>query len=293
MNKKKLIIFLVALAVVVLVLIAVILMRTYKNRNVSERAEIATKNNEITGNEAVDKSVATDELVIATETPQYTVTFYDVNGIIVDQQIVKEGESAVPVNGPYANIIADELTLQSDDEASAKAEPDYPKSDLTKEGEQFAGWDEPLDNITHDVDVHPIVEDISEKENVIFGDAVYVKQGDDVAYTIELGSQTEIAALELIIHYDSDELSYRGCQNLDSGVQTNALSSSNEIRISYLSAENTEGALYLGDFVFNAVGEKNTASTLDITVNLAEKINDNGDIVDAQCEVSEGTIYIY
>lgn len=222
----------------------------------------------------------------------YTVTFYNEDGDIVDQQQVVEGESAIPADSGYSSTIGVDLPKAVADASEAPVvTPTVQKPTLTKEGNKFVEWDKPLDNIREDTEVHPVTEEIEKDGTEVYSDAVYVKQGENTAFSLELGSNSEIAVLQLIIKTDSSKLVYLGCQNLDSGVRV--AQTEDEVRISFMSNVNVDGTLYLGDLVYAATGNKGTDAEIEVIVDKAVRIDDNEELVNTDVTVSNGIVHIY
>lgn len=222
----------------------------------------------------------------------YTVTFYNEDGDIVDQQRVPEGGSARPAGNGYSDAIGRDLPKSVADPSEAPVTtPSVQKPALTREDNRFVGWDTKLDNITCDTEVRPVTEKKETDGTEVYGDAVYVKQGENTAFSLELGSNAAIAVLQLIVKTDTSKLVYQGCQNLDTGVRV--AQKEDEIRISFLSNTNIDGSLYLGDLVFAAIGDAGTDAEILVEVDKAVRVDENEELVNTDVSVANGIVHIY
>ncbi len=138
----------------------------------------------------------------------YTVTFYSNNGTILKIDSVEKGKAANPPATPQMLY-----------------------------GTVFQSWDAEISNVSKDLEVYPVCEDIKDKPNVFAVDGAYGKSGDTVIVPIRLCGEVCASAFDLTITYDSDAL------ELLSVTEDGAVLFNDEtpgvIKLNYVSTENT------------------------------------------------------
>ena len=114
--------------------------------------------------------------------PLYTVTFAYQDGTVIEAKQVKDGRGVFP--------------------------PDFDAPGV------FQGWSKPINEVTADIEVHPLYHTI-EDENLFCFDSVYVKEGDEFSIALTLDGEVNISSAELTISYDTDVMEFVGAQNED------------------------------------------------------------------------------
>lgn len=71
----------------------------------------------------------------------------------------------------------------------------------------FRGWSGAINNVTSDIEVHPILMDISD-ENLFYFDSLYVKEGDEFAIDLLLAGEVNLSSADLTVSYDTDVMEY-------------------------------------------------------------------------------------
>ncbi len=101
--------------------------------------------------------------------PIHTVTFAYQDGSVIKQKEVKEGKGVLPPNLETQGV--------------------------------FRGWSVIINNITSDVETHPMIYSIND-ENLFYFNSVYVEEGDEFNIDLMLGGEINISSTELTIKYD-------------------------------------------------------------------------------------------
>ena len=97
-----------------------------------------------------------------TEAPKdFTVTFYDEKGTVMQKSSVKGGEAILPPA-------------------------------LHAKTRIFKGWNQNLFWVDGDIDVYPLVMEIDTKKNVFYADAVYAKSGGEVQIPVYIGGEVDL-----------------------------------------------------------------------------------------------------
>lgn len=130
-------------------------------------------------------SVGTYLFIYDKNRDSFTVTFAYGNGDIIEQKIVKSGNGVVPPN----------------------FDTDY----------VFRGWDGIINNISSDMEVHPMLYKIVE-DNLFYFDTVYAREGRKFSIDLILAGNVNISNGELMLKYDEDVLEYKsfdGCEEIE------------------------------------------------------------------------------
>ena len=173
---------------------------------------------------------------------QYTVVFEDKDGDVLKTEIVDEGASATPPDAPevegytftgwegnYSAVAQDEIvaakyvenapvtftvkfvdwnedvlkteTVRKGSGATAPADP-------TRDGYVFKGWDKAFDNVTGDMTVTAVYEEV-----VISGPTIVVSSntahpGDTVEITVSLVNNPGVSGVVIPLTFDNTKLEY-------------------------------------------------------------------------------------
>lgn len=157
--------------------------------------------------------------------PQYTVTFAYQDGSVIDTKEVTEG------NGVYP--------------------PEYVGDGI------FRGWSGGFNNVTADVEVHPILHGISE-DNFFYFHSVYVEEGKKFTLDVHLGGRVNISSGELTVFYDPEVLEYLEAAPMDCCEAE--LVGEGELKLTFSSQEPIREEKLLAKLHFRAL-EKNAYST--------------------------------
>ena len=104
-----------------------------------------------------------------------TVTFSYQDGTKIEMKKVSDGKGVFPPNIDYKGV--------------------------------FRGWSSSINEVTEDIEAHPMIMDITE-ENLFYFNSVYVKEGEEFAIELFLDGQVNLTNAELILSYDSDVMEF-------------------------------------------------------------------------------------
>ena len=152
------------------------------------------------------------------KTERHTVTFaYDV-GTVIEKKEVKDGRGVLPPN-------------------------------LELENEVFRGWSCAINNVTQDLEAHPMTYSIVE-DNLFYIDSAYVKEGKKITLPLMLGGQVNVSSGELTVEYDPEVLTFKKAEkNALCSVQEN---SPGKLTITFSSNETITKATQLTSLTFYA-----------------------------------------
>jgi hypothetical protein len=192
----------------------------------------------------------------------YCVTYYGASGEILQTSDVEKGKYAIPPNMP--DVGADTV---------------------------FLGWDKNFPNVFDDLDIYPILKDVSDTKNVISISAHHIASGEQLRAQIKLGGWVECSYYELEILYDPSSLLYIGAEaelpsvsiTADIGLVKMILDAREDI---------TEGA-ELVTLVFEAINEQFTYTELRLDPGLIQQYDSGGDRINTDSTLYNGKIYIY
>ena len=206
------------------------------------------------------------------------------------------GENAPP-NNPAEPLPNYTVTFLNDDKSVFKKitvvsgeAPTSPGIPTMVQGYAFAGWDADLSSVTKDMTVLPLREEISSEKNVISISDGYGITGDTVTLPLSLCGKVDICCFELRIAYDKASLQFVDFSNEDAGITANCDAVNGIIYLNYVSTNNTTGQVDLCDISFKLIGNTKAQVPLDITVDLAVKINDTDGYESVACGVRNGKI---
>lgn len=111
-----------------------------------------------------------------------SVTFAEQDGTILDVKEVPDGKGIFP--------------------------PEYPCEGV------FRGWSGRINQVTCDVEVHPVVYQIAE-DNLFYFHSVYVQEGYEFNLDICLGGRVSLSRGQLTVFYDPEVLKYTGAAPAD------------------------------------------------------------------------------
>lgn len=108
----------------------------------------------------------------------------------------------------------------------------------------------------------------------------YGTKKDHVTLPLKLCGEVNICAFEAEIHYDPGQLKFVEFANTDPGVVINVIEEEGCLLLNYLDSENTLGDVDLVDLVFEIIGESDTDTPVEITVENGTRLNDAGEMED-------------
>lgn len=146
--------------------------------------------------------------VDSANTTQYTVTFYSNDGTVLKIDSVTENTSATPPVAPAMTY-----------------------------GTVFKSWNTDFSNVTKDLEVHPVCEEIKGKPNVLAVQSRYSKKDGTVVVPIQLCGNVCVSGIDITIRYDKDLLNLKAVTE-DKGVVFND-ATPGIIKLNYVSTQNT------------------------------------------------------
>lgn len=149
----------------------------------------------------------------------YTVTFYSDDGTVLKIASVSENTAAVPPNEPVMSC-----------------------------GAVFKCWDKDFTCVNQDLDIYPVCENLNGKANVFAIEGAYGKIDSTVVLPVRLCGDVCVSGFDIIIRYDSERLELQSVSE-DGAVVYNS-GTPGEIRINYVSVENTLGDVDICDLKF-------------------------------------------
>lgn len=168
--------------------------------------------------------------------------------------------------------------------------PTSPGTPTMLQGYVFNGWDSDLSSVTKDMAVLPLREEIGNERNVISISNGYGVTGDTVSLPLSLCGKVDICCFELKITYDKSTLQFVDFSYEDVGITANCDAENGVIYLNYISTNNTTGQVDLCDVSFKLIGNTTKQVPLNITVELAVKVNDSDDYENVECDVRNGKI---
>ena len=142
------------------------------------------------------------------ETAIYTVTFYSNDGTVLKIDSVKENSAAIPPVAPAMTY-----------------------------GMVFESWDKDFSEVTKDLEIHPVCEEIKGKPNVLAVQSRYSQQDGTVVVPIQLCGDVCVSGLDVTVRYDKELLSLKAVTE-DKGVVFND-ATPGIVKLNYVSTQNT------------------------------------------------------
>lgn len=152
----------------------------------------------------------TDEATSITSgnTQKHTVTFYSNDGTVLKIDSVNENSSATPPVAPSMTY-----------------------------GTVFKSWDTDFSNVTKDLEIRPVCEEIKDKPNVLAIQSRYAKKDGTVVVPIQLCGNVCVSGLDITVRYDKELLNLKTVTE-DKGVIFND-ATPGIIKLNYVSTQNT------------------------------------------------------
>ena len=159
-----------------------------------------------------------------------------------------------------------------------------------KIGSIFSGWSGNYSNITQNTDVFAKYTDISQKENVLSADTVYVNDKSEFNVLVGIYGNVNFCGLDLDIEYDSDILELLEVTDVDDCVIANN-GNDGVINMNYVTTDNTTGDVTFMNLKFRSKVETKTETSLLISVNsMYSLVNDV--LTKSNCQVLQNKIII-
>lgn len=149
----------------------------------------------------------------------YDVTFYSDTGVVLKVDVVQKHLSATPPNSPKITY-----------------------------GKVFKSWDTDFSDVTNDLDVYPVCEDVKGKTNVIAAQSVYSAKENTLTVPIQLCGNVCVSGLDITIYYDKNSLQLKSVTEDGSVIYND--STPGVVNLNYVSTENTTADVDLCNLQF-------------------------------------------
>ena len=138
----------------------------------------------------------------------YDVTFYSDTGVVLKIDTVQRHASAIP-----------------------------PKSPQMTYGKVFKSWDTDFSDVTCDLKVYPVCEEIKGKTNVISVQSVYSVKENLLTIPVQLSGNVCVAGLDITINYDNNALELQSVVEDGFVIYNDAIPG--KVTLNYVSTQNT------------------------------------------------------
>lgn len=165
----------------------------------------------------------------------YQVSFYSDNDTLIKVDEVRRNGSAIPPNSPQITY-----------------------------GKIFKAWDKDFTKVNENMDIYPICEDITKKDNVFAISSAYGKT-DNISVPVSLGGNVCLCGFDITVTYNPQMLNYEGFSDEDEAVVLNS-KEPGTIKINYISTKNTTGDIDICNLKFTAK-DKNISCPIKLEVN--------------------------
>ena len=177
------------------------------------------------------------------------------------------------LNTDYSEISVQEIPLSGNAVA--------PKLNSVPAQTIFSGWDKPLDNIQDDTNFMPVYQNVSNVDNAIGFNTIYVSSGSEFDVDILIAGKVQFASTEMKLSYNGTAISVLDITPCAGYVAYHHNEEQCTINFSLASASNITGEMTLLRLHCRAE-VKTTDSPLSISVTDLSITNEQGDILDGQ-----------
>ena len=169
------------------------------------------------------------------------------------------------------------------------AEP--PANMVMPQGYIFSYWDKDFSNVTEEMTIYAVCQQIPSSGNVLTLGGSYASKGEQVTVPLQLCGDVCLCAFDIRVVYDKEVLDFVEFSSKDSAVDANCMEEKGVIYLNYGSRENTTGEVDLTDLVFTVVGE---AAWTSVTIEVMEVISfdENYDFYVPECTTISAIIRI-
>lgn len=200
-------------------------------------------------------SIGTYLFIQDKNTERFTVTFAYGDGTVIDQRVAKSGNGVIP--------------------------PDY-ETDCV-----FRGWDGIINNVSADMEVHPLLYNIVEN-NLFYFDTVYAQEGRKFSIDLILAGKVNVSNSELTLKYDEEVIAYKSFDGIEiiEITQTNP----GELIVHFNSENILTEKTKLAQINFYAKKRDVKYSQITLSANEANAVL-NGEEIPADCATINNNIY--
>lgn len=192
----------------------------------------------------------------------YVVQFYDHNDNVIKKEEVKKGNNAISPTYKY--------------ESKSKV---------------FVGWDKSFNDITEDLDIKPVFEDISNEKNVIYSSYACSNGDSYIQVSFQITGDVNFCCLELEIEFDDKYLEFVEATEVDGDGLVNSYDG--KIYFVFACAENINGSVDLMTLEFKVL-KSNTKDNNLVNINVTDiaSFDSTNQFLDEDYKVIKGDIIL-
>lgn len=191
----------------------------------------------------------------------YVVQFYDNKNTVLKKEEVQYGENAV---SPYYN-------------------PNIPN-------QVFIGWDKSFNDVKEDLNIYPVMEDISNEANVIYSSYSCSNGEGVIQISFQITGNVNFCCLELEIDYDEKYLQYIAATNIDGDAIVNL--QQGKLYYVFACGENINGDVDLITLEFKVLKESENTDLMKLNVLDIASFKSDNDFMDEQYKIIIGDIVL-
>lgn len=185
----------------------------------------------------------------ASDPNTHRVTFFSDDGTTLKIDYVSDGASAVPPVEPQMSF-----------------------------GKVFTSWDQDFSVVTSDMDIHPVCEEVTGKENVFALSGAYISKDQPAIVSLTLSGDVCLAGFDLELSYDANTLKLESLFDEDGALVYN-VDTPGVVRMNYVSVGNTLGEVDLCKLKFSLIdGTAQTPITMEVKSVYSVNEDDSMDI---------------
>ena len=155
----------------------------------------------------------------------------------------------------------------------------------------FLGWDKSFTYTFDDMDIYPIIEDVSKTTNAISIDTHYIAHGEQFNAVVKLGGDVNCSKIEFDLTFDSELLTFIGCDGMRPDIYIEEGESI--LSISFDPVEKQSVGIELVELQFQTAQTPFMFTQLRLSPTLVLKLDSDGDEVGGDCTLYNGKLYIY
>lgn len=171
------------------------------------------------------------------------------------------------------------VTFYSNDGTILKIESVEPHADATPPvepqmayGTLFVAWDTNFTDVTENLDIHPLGVELAGKPNVFAVSSAYGRIGETVVVPVRLCGDVCVSGFDITITYDAEKIELKSVVEDGSVIYNDERTG--EIRLNYVSAENTVADVDVCFLQFEVLGDTEFVS-ISVEINGIYAFNDS------------------
>lgn len=192
----------------------------------------------------------------------YEVKFYDHHNTLIKKEEVAFGENATS-----------------------------PLYTLESHTQLFLGWDKTFTDVKNDLDIYPLLADISNENNVIYSSFACSSEDGILTVSFQITGMVNFCCLELEIDYDKACLEYIQATKVDGDGIVNVFE--DKIYFVFACSENINGSVDFMTLEFKVIDKNNdNDSILDIFVSDIASFDEENTFIDEKYKVIIGDLIL-